>query len=496
VLPEVRDMQEALIRALFGAAVLVQAIAVVQTSVLRRTMRRDRVLWSALLLAVGTILVLGVLTFVDHWVVPVHGVYSLGVAAAMLGVAVATVVGLVVWARRARRDDAEQDEVELLHARHEALFRGNDIPIMLVDPESGLIIDANPAAGAFLELSCDALRAMTVRELAAVECDPRGIEVARPGRGDVMHLHYRRPSGALRELDIHISPITVNGRTFTYGTMEDVTERDTAERELREHKRLLENRVAERTAELSATVAKLEEASAARERFMASMSHELRTPLNSIIGYTRVLLSGMAGETSEEQRRQLAMVDTSATRLWSMLGEMLEVIELDGGGVQLDVGEFTASDAILEAAKKALPAALAKGLDIHTVLPDVDIDLETDRGKVVEVLGHLLDNAVKFTPEGEVTLSVDPGTNAHVAFSVIDTGIGIRRDALGSIQETFAQIDSEDGMKPSGAGLGLPLSTRLAAMMRGAIEVESTEGAGSTFRLVIPRRLVPVAPRS
>jgi PAS domain S-box-containing protein len=263
----------------------------------------------------------------------------------------------------------------------------------------------------------------------------------------------------------------------------DITELRTAQRELESLNENLERLVEERTSEVV-------EANRAKSEFLAAMSHELRTPLNSIIGFSGVLLDGLAGPLNEEQERQLAMIKTAGQHLLSLVCDILDLSKIEAGRTDLAISEFPVSAALDSAVELLGPAAESKGLTVDVSEVQADAILRTDMRALEQILINLVANAVKFTDSGSVRIEASPIENNLIRFSVIDTGVGIPDDQLAEIFDPFRQAGRTvlPG-QPKGTGLGLSICSRLAGLLGGTLSVTSTVGAGSTFRLEIPARL-------
>jgi signal transduction histidine kinase len=231
----------------------------------------------------------------------------------------------------------------------------------------------------------------------------------------------------------------------------------------------------------------LRQALDARDRFMRNMSHELRTPLQSIMGFTSIMLSGMAGPVNDEQTRQLGMVDASAKRLLALVDDVLDLDRMRDHGVKVSAKPF-ASDELAQAVAGAMrPISECKSLDCRLVHDGPPMELVTDRAMVERIVLNLLSNAIKFTEAGFVELAVRPDGADHVIFEVTDSGRGIPAEDLERVMEEFHQVVEPDGVKPVGTGLGLPISRRMAEALGGELTVTSESGVGSCFRLRIPR---------
>jgi signal transduction histidine kinase len=256
----------------------------------------------------------------------------------------------------------------------------------------------------------------------------------------------------------------------------------------------LEQKVREATAELvrqnellRRSHIEIEQASALKSQFLANMSHEFRTPLNAIMGYTSMLLKGVAGELTPPQRRQMARVDSNAHHLLSIINDILDISRIEAGKMPLTLGEFDLPGLVTEVAAEVEPLIARSRLTVSSVL-DQDLPvMVSDRQKVKQIMINLLTNALKFTPEGSVrVLASHAEERGEVTIAVEDTGIGIAEEDLEKVFEDFRQADNSPTREYGGAGLGLAICRRLAGMLDGQLTVNSKLGSGSTFTLVLP----------
>ncbi len=227
-----------------------------------------------------------------------------------------------------------------------------------------------------------------------------------------------------------------------------------------------------------------EAASGAKSEFLANMSHEIRTPMNGVMGMIELALDS---SPSVEQAEYLTMARKSAESLLTVINDILDFSKIEAGKLKLDAIDFNLRDSLEETAKAFALKAHEKGLEIVCEAgPGVPTTVTGDPTRLRQVITNLMGNALKFTEKGEIALSVErvSGENDHVRlrFSVRDTGIGIPAEKQKVIFEAFSQADTSTTRKYGGTGLGLTISSRLAQMMGGRIELESSAGRGSVFR--------------
>jgi PAS domain S-box-containing protein len=247
----------------------------------------------------------------------------------------------------------------------------------------------------------------------------------------------------------------------------------------------LEERVRQRTAELVQAKDAAESADRLKSAFLATMSHELRTPLNSIIGFTGIVIQGLAGPLNEEQKKQLGMVQNSSRHLLALINDVLDISKIEAGQLEIECAPFSVSEAIRKALSVVSPLADKKGIALRMELAtDVD-NLLGDQRRTEQILINLLGNAVKFTDKGQVHVRCERDHEWLVA-RVHDTGVGIDIKDQQTIFEPFRQADTGLARKHEGTGLGLSICKRLLDRLGGSIAVESTPGQGSTFTVRLP----------
>jgi signal transduction histidine kinase len=250
----------------------------------------------------------------------------------------------------------------------------------------------------------------------------------------------------------------------------------------------LESRVSRRTAELEEAKLAAERANEAKSQFLANMSHELRTPLNSLLILARLLADNAGGNLTAKQVKFAQTIQASGLDLLSLINDLLDLAKIESGAVTaLHVAPTTFADLRADLERTFRQVAQDRGLQFSiTVDPALPPTLRTDAGRLKQVLKNLLANALKFTVNGGVSLSIKPDVPGRVAFAVSDTGIGIPPDKQQLIFEAFQQADGSTSRQYGGTGLGLSISKELTRLLGGEVRLASRPGEGSTFTLVLP----------
>jgi len=241
-------------------------------------------------------------------------------------------------------------------------------------------------------------------------------------------------------------------------------------------------------AEIEDKAERLRRADEMKSRFLSNTSHELRTPLSSIRALSKLLLDRMDGELTEEQERQVYLIERTATEMSELVNDLLDLAKIEAGRVEAQTSPVVVEN--LFRALKGMMRPLVDAERVELVFDNGGIDepFESDEGMISQILRNFIANALKFTEQGSVRVSAARDLAADtIVFAVTDTGIGIDAEHLQLIFEEFTQVENPLQRKSKGTGLGLPLCRRLAELLGGQVEVTSRPGVGSTFMLTLPR---------
>jgi PAS domain S-box-containing protein len=401
------------------------------------------------------------------------------------------------------RDITERKQAESAlreaEQRFHTMFAEAPVGMVLVDPADASFVDFNEQAARQLGYTLQEFSGLKVSDIEAHE-SPEQVrqhieQIIRTGEDHFETQHVTK-TREIRDVLVTGLTIELGGRPLFQCVFLDITDRKRAESALRKLNETLEFEVAARTGELQAALVRAEAADRIKSAFLATMSHELRTPLNSIIGFTGIVLQGLAGPLNAEQTKQLGMVRTSARHLLDLINDVLDLSKIEAGQLEVRAEPFDLRDSLERVAALVRPLADKKGLALSIVAPPALGEMVSDRRRVEQLLLNLVNNSIKFTEHGRVTIAAElvadykpplaQTCRPAVCLRVTDTGIGIRPADLATLFQPFRQIDTGISRRHEGTGLGLAICRRLATLLSGEISARSEWSQGSEFSVIIP----------
>jgi PAS domain S-box-containing protein len=352
-----------------------------------------------------------------------------------------------------------------------AVYQAEEV-VVITEPQ-GRIVYVNPAFTRVTGYGPEEAVGRTPRLLQSGKQDKsfyeqmwRRISAGEVWRGQLIN---RRRDGSLYDAEMTIAPVFGEaGRIVNYCAIQrDVSARVAAERELRE------------------LYTQLAETDRLKDEFLAAFSHELRTPLNVILGYADVMIDTLGHTLGNEARSMIDAIARSGSHLAALINETLDLARLRIDAVQPQFNRLEIGRLVGEVVEAFRPLAADKGLSLTWVPAPAPIEIVTDPTRLRQILTNLIDNAIKFTDRGGVRVAMGR-RDGTVAVEVSDTGIGVAATDIPRMFEDFRQLDGGATRRYGGCGLGLALARRLIDLLGGKIEVESSVGEGTIFRVCLP----------
>jgi PAS domain S-box-containing protein len=390
------------------------------------------------------------------------------------------------------RDDATEALI-VSELRYRRLFEAAQDGILILDAETGMIVDVNPFLVEMLGFSREVFVGKRIWELGCfkdtIANQDNFAELRRKGYIRYDDMPLETVDGRRIDVEFVSNVYLVNHHKVIQCSIRDISARRRAEAKLFETNRRLEDATAHANEmAMRAEAAKL--ANVAKSDFLANMSHELRTPLNAVIGFSEGLLERAdIHPLNEHQRDRLGKIKTSGEHLLQLINGILDIAKAESGKIDLQITTFDLEPVVREVGEMAESLAKDKPavrfiVDLEEHLPPITSDCD----KIRQILANLLSNAIKFTERGSIALRARRN-NGSLLLSVEDTGPGIPARCLDRLFERFYQGEQEKHRSPKGTGLGLAISKAFATLLGGMLTVESVEGQGSTFTLTVPLRL-------
>jgi PAS domain S-box-containing protein len=351
--------------------------------------------------------------------------------------------------------------------RYRRLFEAAKDGILILDAETGVIVDVNPFLIEMLGFSHEQFVGKAIWEMGLFKDiasnKDKFVELQRQGYVRYEDLPLETANGRQIDVEFVSNIYTVDHQKVIQCNIRDITVRKQLERELKSKVEM-------------------------KSKFTSMASHELRSPLGVIKEGINLVLEGLAGNINDEQRDLLDTAKRNTDRLGRLINNVLDFQKMDSGKMCFDIRENDINEAVQEVNKAMSLAAKEKGLDLAVDVEDSIPKMGFDRDKIIQVLTNLVSNAIKYTEKGSITISTKQEDNAmHII--VQDTGIGIKAEDVQKLFRAFEQLGGGIGKKKGGTGLGLAISKEIILAHKGKIWAESKPGKGSTFHFTIPKKL-------
>jgi PAS domain S-box-containing protein len=379
-------------------------------------------------------------------------------------------------------DSRGTDEAQELEAHHYRSMFENAVWGIFQTTSDGHYLNANPALARIYGYHAPAemLAALTdIGHQLYVDPTRRDAFVRMMNeRGTVSGFEsqvYRRDGAIIWISETCRAVRSADGGLLYYeGTVEEITTRKDAERELRVAKEVAES------------------ASKAKSIFLANMSHELRTPLNAVLGFAEILREELFGPLGDPRYADYARdIYDSGRHLLSVINDILDLAKVEAGHLQLDDQLVDVGNILATCSRLVADSASSRGVRFAVTYPDPAVTLRTDVTRLKQILLNLLSNAIKFTPQGNrVTLDSGRSSSGGFFFRIADEGIGMSAEDIVKAQQPFQQIDSSLARRYDGTGLGLTLTKSLVDLHGGTLSIESTPGRGTIVTAVFPAERV------
>ena len=362
---------------------------------------------------------------------------------------------------------------ELFHRSNDAIF---------IHDRDGRILQSNSKACELFGRSEEEFSACNMRDLNPIEnqADLERVLEQLQKEGSVrFEIPYRKKSGEVLFCEVSASLINLNGRDVVQAIVRDVSARKKLMQQLKNTTEWVQRKRSQLT-----------EALETKSKFTSMVSHELRTPLTSIREGIAIVLDGSAGELNVTQKDFLGVAKRNVDRLYRLINDVLNYAKLESGKMQFNRAPVDLGLLAHSVVEDQLMVAHKQGLyinaDIEPGLPELNLDAD----KIVQVLVNLINNSVKFTPSGGITIKVEQtkkdAANPYVVVRVKDTGIGIKKEDLTKLFERFQQVGNDNYRSPGSSGLGLAISREIVEGHGGEIWAESEYGKGSEFIFILP----------
>lgn len=383
--------------------------------------------------------------------------------------------------------------------RYKSMFYGNNSVMLMIDPESMQIVDANDAALAFYGYSRKEIISMKISEINILPEQEIRREMLKTEREhkNFFAFRHRLSNGEIKDVNVYSGKLNLSGKDYLYSIIHDVSRQQQAEEQIKKQNKALKElnarlkvslaHISQTSRELKIAKEKAEESDRLKSAFLANMSHEIRTPMNGILGFVDLLQR--PGLSLDQEKKYLNIVSKSSHRLLNTINDIIEISRIESGQMPLLIESLKPVQLIEELTEFFRAEAEKKGLEMRLKVSASagKIWADSDRGKLESILSNLIKNAIKFTKEGYVMVALESGKDTFKLY-VEDTGIGIPPDRQKAIFDRFVQADFVLSRPYEGSGLGLSIVKAYCEMLQGKIHVKSEAGKGTRISLTFPVR--------
>lgn len=365
-----------------------------------------------------------------------------------------------------------KQELEESELAYRLLFENHIAVKLLIDPEDGSIVKANRAAANFYGWSIEALQDMKISDVIInPEKQPREtIEATFNDLYNHTEFTHKLANGEIRDVEIFSNKIDHKGKQIIHSIIHDVTEKKRLMKELVEAKE------------------QAEESERLKSAFLANVSHEIRTPLNGIVGFSNIL-SQEENLSPDEKIEFSQIINKSSEGLLKIINDILDISRLETGKTSFEEKPFNAGNMlenIYSIFQKRLKDTNTINFKLQFKKPEKILMIKGDENRIIQILSNLIDNAIRFTHEGNITFGIASVNSEQAEFFVSDTGIGIEKEKQQLIFERFTQADLGISRSYGGTGLGLAIVKKLLEMMNSEIHMTSETGKGTRFWFRLP----------
>ena len=354
---------------------------------------------------------------------------------------------------------------------YNSFFRANPSVMLLIDPETGDIKDANQAACCYYGLAHQVLCTNNISQINVLTPREMFLEMRKAIAKKQSHFNFRHRlyNGVIKDVEVIFHPVQIENSNFLLSIIQDITSK----------KRMID--------ELIEAKNRAEESDRLKYAFLMNMSHEIRTPMNGILGFSDLLRE--PNLSTELQEEYICLIEKSSARLLCVINDIIEISEIEAGLVKISVSETNLNEQIEEIYNFFKSEADQKKIEFSAkkTLKYSDAVVKTDKAKIEIVLTKLLKNALKFTHSGSIEFGYEK-KGEFLEFFVKDTGVGIQKEHVQIIFEKFRQENETLSRHYEGAGVGLSIAKAYVELLGGKIWAESEENIGSTFFFTIPYR--------